>query len=221
MLYADDMKNLMLSAALVCAVSASAQVSGSPDNGFGDAFSALKSFQAQNAKLAPAPVDPKPVAELYDRLAKDGDRVEMTDGVQKFVEYVYDLTGSPDKQGRFQNLHVAIEPSDPDAASRGQPVQDLVLRSAYSALEAQSEDWTVGKDGSGHGEIWHFIVSADGRLLRVDRLTVPLKPGPDGKPSFELSKQVSTLLSPSDKSVQNRWKALVKKLLTLGPKVEI
>jgi hypothetical protein len=214
------MKNLWFAAALVCAVSVSAQVTPSPDDGLPGAFSAaLKSARAQSAKLAPAPVDPKPVEELFTRLSKDGAHVETRDR----VEDAYDRIGVPDKKGRFQNLHVGVvEASDPDEAAPGRLVlRDLVLRRFYSTLEAQSEEWTVGKDGSGRFDIWHFSVAVDGRLLSVVRESAPLEPTPDGKSVLHVSKISSKMMSPSDKSVQKRWKALTKQLLTLGPTAAI
>jgi hypothetical protein len=211
------MRHALLAAALAAAVPVSAQQSGAPLDLLPDAMRrAMDAAAAERQKLEPAPVDPKPVAALFDRLAQDGSQVETTDG----TEDAYDRFGIYDKNGRKQNLHVGVvETGDPEAQPdpSGQPVfQDLVMRRYFNSLQAQSEDWSAAKDGSGRVDLWHYTVSLDGLLLSVEHVVIPLKAGPDGKPAPDAAAARSYRMPPSDKSVQARWKALTKKLLTLG-----
>lgn len=201
--------------ALLAAAPAYAQVAAPPlyAAAVGDAAA---SARALAAKRTPAPVDPKPVQILFDRLSQDGERLETRDG----VEDAYRRLGAADARGRLENLQVGVvEAGDPDAAmdASGAPqIRDLVMRRAYSSLQAQSEAWTMNPDGTGRIDIWHYSVSLDGWLVSVVHDEIPLKPGPGGAPSPQTSQAHAYRLSPSDPAVQARWKELARKLLTLG-----
>jgi|GEM_PF-2720653 len=216
------MKHFLLAAALLAAVSASAQSADQPSQALPDAMAdALQAARAVSAKMAPAPVDPKPVAELFERLANDGAQVETQYG----TEQAYERLGIPDSRGRSQKLHVGVVETGGPAAEAEDGTgdsmyRDLVLRRYFASLEAQSEDWSVGKDGSGKIDVWHYSVSLDGRLIGVEHDVVPLALGPDGKSAPDPAHARVTRVSPSDKAVQKRWKALTKKLLQLGRTAE-
>jgi len=211
------MKHVFLAAALLAAVSASAQSADPSDVLPGAMGDALEAARAAGAKMAPAPVDPKPVAELFERLAKDGEQIQTEDG----TEDAYQRFAIPDKSGSRLNLRVGVvETGAPAAESEDgtgdSMYRDLVMRRYFTSLEAQSEEWSVGKDGSGKIDLWHFSVSLDGRLISVEHDVVPLALGPDGKSAPDSAHTQVTRVSPSDKAVQKRWKALTKKLLLLG-----
>lgn len=218
------MKHALLAAVLLSAVSASAQVQspGQPLDILPDAMrDAMEAARAESAKMAPAPVDPKPVSELFERLAKDGAQIETQDGTQD----AYQRFGFPDKRGNRQNLQVGVvETGGPAQAadeSGDSMFRDLVMRRYFTSLEAQSEDWSVGKDGTGRVDIWHYSVSLDGKLVGVEHNVVPLGKGPDGALQPVYAQAKISRMSPSDKSVQKRWKALTKKLLQLGRTSEV
>jgi hypothetical protein len=211
---------LSLLAALLAAAPASAQVAvGKPLDALppamGAAIDAARAQGAPQESLAPAAVDPKPVATLFERLAKDGEQLQTQEGTQDAFTRLSNL----DKNGRAQNLQVGVVETDGPAApdADGQPTyQDLVLRRYFTSLQAQSEDWTVAKDGSGRVDTWHYSVSLDGVLTSVEHDVIPLKRGADGVARPDYSASRGFRMSPSSKAVQARWKALTKKLLLLG-----
>jgi len=209
------MRHVLFAAVLAAAAPVGAQSVADPEpvDQLGQIGAAAK---AQNAKLAAAPVDPKPVNALFDRLVKDGEQIQTEDGVQD----TYTRSGQPKKVGRWRNLQVGVvEQGDPDAAAdRSGRLQfrDLVMRRVFSTLEAQSEEWTAAKDGTGRVDLWHFTVSLDAKLLSVEHDWFPAKAGPDGKLQAQQDESRSERLAPSSPAVQARWKKLSGELLLLG-----
>jgi hypothetical protein len=214
------MKHALFAVLLVSAVSASAQFAGVPQDDLPSAIagaqSAAAAARALSAKMTPAPVDPKPVAELFERLSKDGAQIETEQG----VEDAYQRFGLPDKRGSLHNMRVGVVetegPADEGVSAENPMYRDLVMRRYFSELEAHSEDWTVGKDGTGQVDIWQYSVSLDGKLVAVKHGVIPLVKGPDGKAVTDDSRTRVFQMSPSDKGVLKRWKKLTKQLLTLG-----
>jgi hypothetical protein len=177
---------------------------------------ALSGVQDSKARVVPAKVDPKPVAALFDRLAKDGEQIETAYGTQD----AYSRDGQIDKHGRAQDLQVGVvelpDPSDADDGSGGPRYRNLVIRRVFSTLEAESKEWSFKKDGTGRVDVWHFTVSLDGYLLSVTHDRIPMAVGPGGEPQILVEKTTTESPAPSSRSVLRRWKALTKKLLTLG-----
>ncbi len=213
------MKQLLLAAALASALPASAQVAAA-DQG-ADIAAAAKSMRALARKLAPADVDPKAVSALSGRLMKEGSKLEMEQGE---IGNVLDRRTPPDARGRFREVEANLVEVPAEDVEQGgdSPVRDLVLRRYFSRLEAASDDWRVDpKTGTGRVDEWHYVVSLDGKLLSVEHTIVPVEPlGPGVSAPIE-EKGRAYRMSPSDASVQRRWKKFSRELLTLGRTVEI
>ncbi|MBI2387030.1 MAG: hypothetical protein HYV14_13640 [Elusimicrobia bacterium] len=204
--------------ALVLAVPAFAQDFVSSDHADGIA-AAAKSARTLRDKLTPAPVDPRPVKALTDRLIKDGEQVEMEQGIGN----IYTRVGRPDANGRFKSLQANLVeiPAELTETPDDSMFRQVVMRRYFSHLEATSESWEVDpKTGKGKVRVWIYKVSLDGRLMSVEHQIAPVEPGEDGQAAPVEAKARSYRLSPSDPSVQRRWKAMTKELLTLGRVVE-
>lgn len=203
---------------LVLAWPASAQTFVSPDQAAGLA-AAARSARTLREKLTPAAVDPKPVKALTDRLFKDGEQVEMEQGIGN----IYTRIGKPDAKGRFKNLQANLVeiPAELAEAPGDSMFRQAVMRRYFSHLEATSESWEVDREtGKGTVHVWVYRVGLEGRLLSVEHQIAPVEPGEDGQVSPIEEKARSYRMSPSDPSVQRRWKRLTKELLTLGRVVE-
>lgn len=204
--------------ALLLAWPVSAQNFVTPDQA--DEIAATsKSAKSLSRKLAPAPVDPKPVKALTDRLVKSGEQVEMEQGLGN----VFTRIGKPDANGRFKNLQANLVeiPAELAEAPSDSMFRQAVIRRYFSHLEATSESWEVSpKTGKGTVHVWIFRVGLEGKLLSVEHQMAPVTRGADGQDAPVEAKARSYRLSPSDPSVQRRWKALSKELLTLGRVVE-
>ena len=99
--------------------------------------------------------------------------------------------------------------------------RQAVMRRYFSHLEATSESWEVDpKTGKGTVHVWIYRVGLEGTLMSVVHQIAPVEPGPDGQVGPIEEKARSYRLAPSDPSVQRRWKALSKELMTLGRVVE-
>ncbi len=184
-----------------------------------DLASAARSTRSLREKLTPAPVDPKPVKALTDRLFKDGEQVEMEQGIGN----IYTRIGRPDANGRFKNLQANLVeiPAELAEAPSDSMFRQAVMRRYFSHLEATSESWEVDpKTGRGKVHVWLYKVSLDGRLVSVEHQIAPVEPDADGQVAPVESKARSYRMAPSDPSVQRRWKALTKELMTLGRVVE-
>ncbi len=200
--------------ALALALPASAQTFVSPDQA-DELATASKSARTLREKLAPADVDPRPVKILADHLYKDGEQVEMEQGLGN----TYTRIGKPDAKGRFKNLQAnLIEiPAELAEAPSDSMFRQAVMRRYFSHLEATSESWEVDPaTGKGTVHVWVYRVGLEGKLLSVEHQIAPVEPGADGQVAPVESKARSYRLAPSDPSVQRRWKALTKELLTLG-----
>lgn len=203
---------------LALSVPASAQVFVTADQADGIA-AAARSARSLREKLTPAAVDPKPVKALTDRLVKDGEQVEMEEGIAN----LYTRFGRPDASGRFKNLQANLVeiPAELAEAPNDSMFRQAVMRRYFSHLEATSESWEIDPvTGRGKVHVWIYRVSLDGLLMSVEHQIAPVEPGPDGEPAPDEAKARSYRMSPSDPSVQRRWKALTKELLTLGRVVE-
>ena len=184
-----------------------------------DLASAARSTRSLREKLTPAPVDPKPVKALTDRLFKDGEQVEMEQGIGN----IYTRIGRPAANGRFKNLQANLVeiPAELAEAPSDSMFRQAVMRRYFSHLEATSESWEVDpKTGRGKVHVWLYKVSLDGRLVSVEHQIAPVEPDADGQVAPVESKARSYRMAPSDPSVQRRWKALTKELMTLGRVVE-
>ncbi len=204
--------------ALVLALPVSAQTFVSPDQA-DDIASASKSAKSLSKKLSPAAVDPKPVKALTDRLVKDGEQVVMEAGIGN----VFTRIGKPDAQGRFKNLQANLVevPAELAEAPSDSMFRQAVMRRYFSHLEATSESWEINpKTGKGTVHVWIYRVGLEGRLMSVEHQIAPVARGEDGTDAPVEEKARSYRLSPSDPSVQRRWKALTKELMTLGRVVE-
>ncbi|HAZ08890.1 MAG TPA: hypothetical protein DCZ01_10305 [Elusimicrobia bacterium] len=163
----------------------------------------------------PAPVDPGPVKALFERLARDGERVEM----EQAIGNAYTRQGRPDAHGRFQNLQaVLVEvPREFEDKSDDPIFHYAVMRRVFSHLEVTTENWNVDPvTGKGKLHVWSYRLSLDGDLLSVEHQIAPVEPGSDGKAAPIEAKARGYRRSPSDPSVQRRWKRLAEELLTLG-----
>ncbi len=203
---------------LALALPASAQTFVSADHVEGLA-AAAKSARTLREKLTPAAVDPKPVKSLTDRLVKDGEQIEMEQGIGN----IYTRVGRPDANGRFMNIQANLVeiPAEIAEAPSDSMFRQAVMRRYFSHLEATSESWEVDpKTGKGTVHVWTYRVGLEGTLISVVHQIAPVEPGPDGQVGPIEEKARSYRLAPSDPSVQRRWKALTKELATLGRVVE-
>jgi hypothetical protein len=203
---------------LALAVPASAQTFVSADQADGLA-AAASSARTLREKLSPAPVDPKPVKTLTDRLVKNGEQVEMEQGIGN----IYTRVGKPDAKGRFKNLQANLVeiPAELAEAPSDSMFRQAVMRRYFSHLEATSESWEVNpQTGKGTLHVWIYRVGLAGTLISVEHQIAPVEPGADGQAGPVEEKARSYRLAPSDPSVQRRWKALTKELMTLGRVVE-
>lgn len=185
----------------------------------GDLAAAEKAARTLREKFRPAAVDPRPVKILSDRLIEDGEQVETEQG----TSYLYTRIGEPDARGPFKSLQAnLIEiPAERVETPGDSMVHRAVMRGYFSHLEAMSESWEVQeKSATGQAHVWIYKVSLDGVLWSVEHRTAPLEPGVDGRPAPVEEKARSERLPPADPSVQRRWQALTKELLTLGRVVE-
>jgi len=198
---------------LALALPASAQTFVSPGQA-DDLAAAARSTRTLRDKL-----HPKPVKALTDRLVKDGEQVEMEEGIGN----IYTRIGKPDANGRFKNLQANLVeiPAELAEAPSDSMFRQAVMRRYFSHLEATSESWEVDpKTGKGKVHVWIYRVGLEGRLMSVEHQIAPVEPDADGQVSPVESKARSYRMAPSDPSVQRRWKALTKELMTLGRVVE-
>lgn len=203
---------------LALALPASAQTFVSVDQADGLA-AAASTARTLREKLTPAAVDPKPVKSLTERLVKDGEQIEMEQGIGN----IYTRVGKPDANGRFRNIQVNLVeiPAELAEAPSDSMFRQAVMRRYFSHLEATSESWEVNpKTGKGTVHVWTYRVGLEGTLMSVVHQIAPVEPGPDGQVGPIEEKARSYRLAPSAPSVQRRWKALTKELMTLGRVVE-
>ena len=213
------MKHLLFAAALAASVPVSAQVAAGDQTT--DIAAASDAMRALAKKLTPAAVDPKPVSALTDRLSKDGTQLQMEEGE---IGNLLARRGAPDARGRFRSVQANLVelPAEAVEGKSDSMIRDLVMRRYYSRLEATSDDWTVDpKTGVGRVDEWHYVVSLDGRLLSVEHTIVPVEAVAPGVSAPNEDKGRAYRMSPSDASVQRRWKRFSKELLTLGKTVEV
>ncbi len=204
--------------ALALAVPASAQIIVTADQVEAVQAAAARS-RALSEKLRPAPVDPKPVQALFDKLSKEGEQIEMEEGIGNTLTRL----GKPDANGRFKNLQANLVeiPAELAEAPNDSMFRQAVMRRYFSHLEATSESWEVDpKTGRGKVHVWVYRVGLDGKITSVEHQIAPVEPGADGQASPVESKARSYRLSPSDPSVQRHWRRMTKELMTLGRLVE-
>lgn len=215
--YPVRMKYLLFAAALAVAAPLSAQV-GTPEQAAGLA-AASASMRSLAARLTPASVDPKPVRSLTDRLEKEGTQIEMEQGE---TGNLLVRQSAPDARGSFRGIQANLVEVPPPADESEGMVRDLVMRRYFSRLEATSDDWKVDpKTGDGRVDEWHYAVSLDGKLLSVEHTIVPVELVAPGVAAPVEAKGRAYRMSPSDPSVQRRWKRFSRELLTLGRVVEV
>ena len=213
------MKFILISAILASAAPSFAQAAA-PDQ-TAEIAAASDAMRALAKKLAPAPVDPRPVAAMTDRLSKDGTQLQMEQGE---IGNLLARRAAPDARGRFRSVEANLVelPASAVEEKSESMVRDLVMRRYFSRLEATSDDWNVDpKTGAGRVDEWHYVVSLDGKLLSVEHTIVPVEAVAPGDAEPVVEKGRSYRLSPSDPAVQRRWKKLSAELLTLARTVEI
>lgn len=199
---------------LVAALPASAQTFVSPDQLEGFA-AAADSARVTREKFSPAPVDPEPVRILRDRLVRNGEQVEMPGAIGN----VYMRLGAPDAGGHYENLQINLVeiPAEYAEAPSENMVRRAVMTRYFSHLEATVESWSVNpKTGEGSLEVWVYRVGLGGTLQSVERRTAPVAAGAPVEAKADFVR-----MAPSDRGVQERWRALSKRLLTLGRSVVI
>ncbi|MBI4060222.1 MAG: hypothetical protein HY403_02205 [Elusimicrobia bacterium] len=200
--------------ALILAWSASAQTIVSADQAEG-----VAAARVAPERYAPAPVDPGPVRALVARLARDGERIEMEEGIGN----IYTRMGAADASGRFRNLRVNLVemPAELAEASRDDLPRQAVMRRSFLRLEATSESWEIdSRTGRGAVHVWIYQVGLEGRLLSVEHQIAPAETGTDGRAVHVEEKVRSYRLAPSDPAARRRWEALAKELLTLGRAID-
>lgn len=216
--YPPDMKIFLPLLALTLAASASAQSFVSPGDA-DDLSAATTRASSLRRRLIPASVDPAPVKSLFDKLAKDGEQIEMEEGIGNTLTRL----GKPDAKGRFKNVQANLVeiPAELAEAPSDSMFRQAVMRRYFSHLEATSESWEVDPaTGKGKIHVWIYRVGLEGKLMSVEHQIAPVETGPDGLSSPVEAKVRSYRLAPSDPSVQRRWKNLTKELLALGRVVE-
>lgn len=206
-------------AALLLAVSASAQVQLTPEQA--DSLAATqRKAKTLAERLRPAPVDKDTVSALWSKLSKEGDQVAMDEGIGN----VLTRFGRPDASGRFKHIQAnLIElPAELVEGQDDSMFRQAVMRRYFSHMVATSEAWSVDeKKATGRVDVWVWQISLDGKLIAVEHQIVPLEPGIDGQLAPNELKGRSYMMSPSDPSVQRRWKAFSKELLLLGRTIEV
>lgn len=208
------MKRILAAVLLAASVPAVAQVVGTEAQ-TADIAAAAKAARELGRKLAPAKIDADAVDALTNKLIKDGDQIRTETG-----ELGNALTrrGEPDARGRFRDIEanlIEAPASEVEPPQQGM-IRDLVMRRYFKRLEATSDEWTVGKDGTGRVDEWHYTISLDGRLMSVEHAIVPIEVVGPGLSGLVEAKGRAYRMSPSDPSVQRRWKKFSKELLTLG-----
>lgn len=198
--------------ALILALPAAAQTFVDPTK-LDEIDAALEKAAALRERLKPAKVDKEPVQALFEKLSKQGEQIEMEQGIGNVLTRL----GTPDAGGRMRNVQAtlvevpaeAVEPQDA-------MVNHAVMRRYFSHLEATSESWDVDAGGDGRLDVWNWTVGLDGTLISVTHQIAPVKGGAPDE-----AKMRAYRMSPSDPSVQRRWKALTKDLLRLGKLIEV
>lgn len=161
----------------------------------------LSKFQQ---KLAPAPVDPGPVQTLFDRLA-----------AAPLGQFHRDR---PNKDGSSRVWSVSLfEIPVPPAEGM---VQHAVYRRAFTYMEATVETVRQNADGTTSTDGYKYEIGLDGLIVFCAR--VQLTGHFDEEGAFVPDEKKSRVLrmSPSDPSVQQRWKNMLRELLTMGPTFE-
>ncbi len=172
---------------------------------FGPNLQGIKdSLSAFKGKLAPAKVDPKPIATLFGRLAKDGPSYERA---------------TPLKEGGQRGVKVSL--IEVEGLQQEGMYRDLLYRRTFSHIEGVEQTYRKGADGKGSIEEYRYKVSLDGKLLEAKRITMTIVGAtPQGLvPDPKSIQQVS--LPPADKEVQARWKKLSAEFLGMGRTYEV
>ncbi|UPT75024.1 MAG: hypothetical protein M0D55_04740 [Elusimicrobiota bacterium] len=199
------MRNALPLLALVLALPASAQFAGTDAE---ELAAAARRAAAMREKLRPAAVERAPVEALFSKLADEGDQIEVENGIGNVLTRM----GKPDAGGRFRNVQATLVEIPAEAAEEPSDsmMRHAVMRRYFSHLEASSESWSAGRV-----DIWRWTVGLDGTLIAVEHQIVPVEGGEPVEAKLRAYR-----MSPSDPSVQRRWKSLSKELLTLGKLIE-
>lgn len=209
-----DMKAIPALLALILALPAAAQVVTADQSADAEAASARAA--ALRAKLKPAPVDPKAVDAIVEKLSKEGQQVVLED---RTIGNVLTMLAIPKEHGGIRNVQATLVelPAETVEGPAKSMYRYAVMRRYFAGLSATSEDWDVDpKTGKGTLHIWVYTVALSGTLMSVEHQTAPVEPGPDGMSRAVEEKARSYRMAPSDPSVQRRWKALTKEMAFLG-----
>ncbi|MCX5794319.1 MAG: hypothetical protein NTY77_02330 [Elusimicrobia bacterium] len=201
------MNKILLAAAAALAAIAVSPLSAAEFSldtaGLQDVKDSVSKFKDQKA---PAPVDKAPVQKLFDRLAKDGPAYvrsqETPDGGARTLQVtLVEVAGPPQEEGMMR---------------------DLVYRRYFSHLEGVEESVRPQADGTGALERYTYIVSLDGKLQSVKRVTAKiLAITPQGLAVVDDKSVHQESLPPADPQVQKRWKNISAELLTMGRTIEV
>ncbi|MDD5627918.1 MAG: hypothetical protein PHU21_02555 [Elusimicrobia bacterium] len=193
---------LLAAAAALCASPISASEFSLDASGLQEVKQAMSAYKD---KLAPAPVAKAPVDTLCDRLAKDGPTYassqETPDGGARTLQVTLVEVKGPAQEGMFR---------------------DLVYRRYFSHLEGVEECVRPLPDGTAALERTTFIVSLDGQLQAVKRVTAKiLGVTPDAMAVVDPKSVRQDSLPPADPEVQKRWKGLGAEFLKMGRTIEV
>lgn len=209
------MRNALL-LLIVAALPAAAQFEGGSADELAES---ARKAAALREKLKPAAVDKARVEALFSKLSKEGEQVEMEEGIGNVLSRL----GSPDAAGRVRNFQATLVelPAEAVEPPSDSMVRHAVMRRYFSHLEAQNEIWNVDPaTNSGRVDVWRWTVGLDGTLLSVVHQIIPIERDATGLGAPVDAKARAYRMSPSDPSVQKRWKSVSKDLLTLGRLVE-
>lgn len=210
------MRNALL-LLIVAALPAAAQFEGGSAEELAES---ARKAAAMREKLRPASVDKGRVEALFSKLSNEGQQVEMKYG----IDHVLARLGHPDAEGRVRNLQATLIELSPEAVEEPSDsmVRHAVMRRYFSHLEAQNEIWNVDPaTNSGRVDVWRWTVGLDGSLLSVTHQIIPIERDATGLGAPVDAKARAYRMSPSDPSVQKRWKSVSKDLLTLGRLTEV
>lgn len=161
-------------------------------------------------RLAPAKIKSKAVDILFDRLAKDPESnftkaATGPDGATEVLSITLNEVEGPADAGKMG-----------DGPAGGVAVQDLVYRRYFTHMEAVSQKITPQKDGRTTIDEWRYVIGLDGSIAIVTHNVMVGKMKDAASLEVDKTNSKSYRMSPSDPSVQARWKKLQEQFLKMG-----